>query len=122
MKDFMFNPCYKPLEAAEIFERIVARASRLEYRFYGVNTMRLTELDRITSSSKIKGRKWKIFYRSRIQRSAKVIVEDIYGLDDYSRAIGMTQEEIEDIGKCFPLLLDIEHAAINFEMYRGGID
>jgi hypothetical protein len=126
-RDFMFNPCYKPLEAAMVLDRMVAKASQLglEYRFYGVHAGLLGSIagpesftirDSIEAS---KGIENLAIFRNNIKEASKVILENIYGWDRSARAIGMTQEEMEKMGKHFHLLLDIGHAAINFEMYEG---
>jgi len=123
--DFMFNPCYRPLKASEVLGEMVEKASRigLEYEFYGVHAGLLGEIvgpDDFTVTDNI-GAKEGIdnlaTFRRNIPQSGKIIMDGIYGWDPSSRAIGMTQEELESMGELLPLLVDISHVAINFERY-----
>lgn len=123
--DFMFNPCYKPLEAAEVLEEMVEKASQigLDYEFYGVHAGLLGDIvgpDDFTVTDNI-GAKEGIdnlaTFSRNMPQSGKIIMEGIYGWDLSSRAIGMTQEELESMGELLPLLVDLGHVAINFERY-----
>jgi hypothetical protein len=127
-KGYMFNPCYRPLEAADVLERTVKRASRLglKYRLFGVHAGLLGEIagpDDFTLKDHIgveEGFDNLEAFRDRVRELKGITLEVIYGWDEPSRAIGMTQGEIERIGGLFPLLIDIGHIAINFELFGGG--
>jgi len=123
--DFMFNPCYRPLEASEVLEDMIEKASQigLDYELYGVHAGLLGDIvgpDDFTVTDNI-GAKEGIDnltkFRRNLPQSGKIIMEGIYGWDLSSRAIGMTQEELESMGEVFPLLVDLGHVAINFERY-----
>jgi len=123
--DFMFNPCYSPLEASEVLEEMVGKASLigLDYELYGVHAGLLGAIvgpDDFTVTDNIEAKRGienlAKFKRS-LPQSGKIIMEGIYGWDLSSRAIGMTQEELESMGELLPLLVDLGHVAINFERY-----
>jgi hypothetical protein len=124
---FMFNPCYRPLEASEVLEAMMARANQLglTYEFYGVHAGLLGSIsgpDDFTVSDNIEAQKGfhnLSVFRGRIPESGHTILESIYGWNRSSRAIGMTQEELEGMGQLLPLLIDLGHTAINFEIYGG---
>jgi len=123
--DFMFNPCYSPLEASEVLDEMVRKASRigLDYEFYGVHAGLLGAIvgpDDFTVTDNIevqRGIENLATFKRNLPQSGKIIMEGIYGWDLSSRAIGMTQEELESMGEVLPLLVDLGHVAINFERY-----
>jgi hypothetical protein len=124
---FMFNPCYRPLEASQVLEAMMARAKQLglTYELYGVHAGLLGSIrgpDDFTVSDHIEARKGLhnlSIFRGRLPDCSKIILEGIYGWNGSSRAIGMTQEELEEMGRLLPLLIDLGHTAINFEIYGG---
>lgn len=125
--NFMFNPCYQPLESSEVLDAMVTRATQLgiAYELYGVHAGLLGAIvgpADFTISKSIEVQRGfdnlSIFKRN-IPESNKIILESIYGWNRSSRAIGMTQEELEGLGELLPLLIDLGHAAINFELYGG---
>lgn len=122
---FMFNPCYQPLSASEVLDEMMIRASQLDldYEFYGVHAGLLGEIvgpDDFTVTKSIgvqKGFDNLAIFKRNIRESGKIILESIYGWNSSSRAIGMKQEELEVLGDLLPLLIDLGHVAINFELY-----
>jgi len=58
-------------------------------------------------------------FRRSLRFPAKVAVENIYGWDADSPALGMTQGELERMDDVLPLVLDLGHAATNLVHYLG---
>jgi len=123
--NFMLNPCRRPSEAAEMAAKMMARAEDMgiSYQLYSIHAGLLGDIsgpgefkvkDRITVERGIENLR---AFQSRLANAEKIIVENIYGWDEASPAIGMTARELEEINKIFPLLLDIGHAAVNYELF-----
>jgi len=123
--DFMLNPCRRPIEAAEMVNRMMRRAETLgvNYQLYGIHAGLLGEIskprefkvtDRITVERAIENLRT---FQKRLAEVEKIIVENIYGWNEESPAMGMTDNELEEVNKIFPLLLDLGHAAVNCELF-----
>jgi len=123
--NFMLNPCRRPLEAAEMAARMMRRSETLgiNYQLYSIHAGLLGELpgprefkvtDRITAEQGIENLKT---FQRKLPATEKIIVENIYGWDEKSPALGMTDNELKEINRIFPLLLDLGHAAVNYELF-----
>jgi len=123
--NFMMNPCRRPVEAAEIAAKMMSRAKALgvKYQLYSIHAGLLGEIlgprefkvkDRITFEEGIENLK---AFKHRLIDGEKVIIENIYGWNEESPAMGMTDNELKEINKIFPLLLDLGHAAVNYELF-----
>jgi len=123
--NFMMNPCSQPIEAAEMANKMMNRAETLgiNYKLYSVHAGLLGEIpeprefkvkERITVERGIENLK---AFQSKLTDTEKIIIENIYGWNEESPAIGMTSNELKEINKIFPLLLDIGHAAVNYELF-----
>jgi len=123
--NFMLNPCHRPIEAAEMAARMMNRAETLgiNYQLYSVHagllgvTPRPREFkvtDRIGVQDGVENLK---IFRKKLATAEKIIVENIYGWNEESPALGMTDDELREINRIFPLLLDLGHAAVNYELF-----
>jgi len=123
--NFMMNPCRQPVEAAEMANKMMNRAETLEinYQLYSIHAGLLGEIseprdfkvtDRISVEEGIENLK---AFQSKLADTEKIIIENIYGWNEESPAIGMTSNELKEINKIFPLLLDLGHAAVNCELF-----
>lgn len=123
--NFMMNPCRRPIEAAEMATKMMSRAETLgiNYQLYSIHAGLLGEIpgprefkvtDRITAEEGIEN--LKAFHR-KLADSEKIIIENIYGWNKESPALGMKDNELKEINKIFPLLLDLGHAAVNYELF-----
>ena len=124
-EDLMFNPCADPASAAEVTNQMAEGAVKrgLNYEVYGVHAGLLGDLltvgvfkvlNRISYEEGLKN--VKTF--KRFLKADRIILENIYGWDEDSPAMGMTPTELADISSVMPLLLDLGHAAVNMEHYR----
>jgi len=124
-RNFMLNPCKRPIEAAKMVKRMMHRAKAvgINYQLYSVHAGLLGEIpgpkefkvtDRIGIEEGIENLK---AFRKKVAATEKIIVENIYGWNEGSPAMGMTDNELKEINKIFPLLLDIGHAAVNYELF-----
>jgi len=123
--NFMLNPCRRPIEAAEMANRMMRRAETLgvNYQLYGMHAGLLGEIsgprefkvtDRITVGRAIENLRT---FQNKLVSVEKTIMENIYGWNEGSPALGMTDDELREVNKTFPLLLDIGHAAVNCELF-----
>jgi len=123
--NFMMNPCRRPVEAAKMAAKMVNRAEALgiNYQLYSIHAGLLGEIpgprefnvrDRITVEQGIENLK---AFHGKLTSAEKIIIENIYGWDEQSPAMGMTENELKEINKIFPLLLDLGHAAVNYELF-----
>jgi hypothetical protein len=123
--NFMMNPCRRPIEAAEMANKMMRRAEalRINYQLYSIHAGLLGEIpgprefkvtDRITFEQGIEN--LKAFHR-RLADTEKIIVENIYGWNEESPAMGMADNELKEVNKILPLLLDLGHAAVNYELF-----
>ena len=123
--NFMLNPCRRPVEAAEMAAKMMSRAESLgiNYQLYSIHAGLLGEIpgprefkvtDRITAEEGIENLR---AFQRKIAGAEKIIIENIYGWNEESPAMGMTDNELEEINKIFPLLLDLGHAAVNCELF-----
>jgi len=123
--NFMMNPCRRPVEAAEIAAKMISRAEALgiNYQLYSIHAGLLGEIpgprefkvkDRITIEEGIENLK---AFQRKLADAEKTIIENIYGWNKESPAMGMTDNELKEINKIFPLLLDLGHAAVNCEIF-----
>jgi len=122
---FMFNPSTDPVGSARAADKTTMEAMDLglTHRVYGVHGGLLgpirgpndfTVSNSVTleeAFSNLEG-----FCRS-LRFPAKVAVENIYGWDADSPALGMTQGELERMDDVLPLVLDLGHAATNLVHY-----
>jgi len=124
-RNFMLNPCRRPIEAAEMATRMMHRAKAigLSYQLYSVHAGLLGEIpspkeftvtDRIGVEEGIENLK---VFRKELAETEKIIVENIYGWNKDSQALGMTYSELKEMNEIFPLLLDLGHAAVNYELF-----
>jgi len=123
--NFMLNPCRRPIEAAEMAAKMMNRAETLgiNYQIYSIHAGLLGEIpgprefkvtDRIPAEEGIENLK---AFQRKLVDAEKIIIENIYGWNEESPALGMTDNELKEINKIFPLLLDIGHAAVNSELF-----
>jgi len=123
--NFMLNPCRRPIEAAEMAARMMNRAEtlRINYQLYSVHAGLLGETprprefkvtDRIRVQDGVENLK---IFRKKLATAEKIIVENIYGWNEESPALGMTDNELREVNRIFPLLLDLGHAAVNYELF-----
>ena len=123
--NFMLNPCRRPMEAAEMATEMMRRAEALgiNYQLYSIHAGLLGEIstprefkvtDRISAERGIENLR---AFQSKLVNVEKIIIENIYGWNDESPALGMTDHELKEINKVFPLLIDIGHAAVNYELF-----
>ena len=123
--NFMLNPCRRPIEAAEMVAKMMDRAETLgiNYRLYSIHAGLLGEIskprefnvtDRITVEQGIENLR---AFRRKLANAEKIIIENIYGWNEESPALGMTDRELKDVNKVFPLLIDMGHAAVNCEIF-----
>jgi len=132
--NFMLNPCRRPVEAAEMAARMMNRAETLgiNYQLYSVHAGLLGEIaaprefkvaDRIGVEEGIENLK---VFRKKLVNTERIIVENIYGWNEESPALGMTDDALKEINKIFALLLDLGHAAVNYEIFLkrklGGLE
>jgi len=124
-RNFMLNPCKRPIEAAKMATRMMHRAKAIgmNYQLYSVHAGLLGEIpgpkefkvtDRIGVEEGIENLK---IFRKKLTAIEKIIIENIYGWNEESPALGMTDNELKEINKIFPLLLDLGHAAVNYELF-----
>lgn len=124
---FMFNICTDPVESARVADETTMEAMDLglTHRVYGVHGGLLggirgpydfTVSNRVTLEKALKN--LEVFRRS-LRFPGRVAVENIYGWDADSPALGMTQGELERMDDALPLLLDLGHAATNLIHYLG---
>jgi len=124
-RNFMLNPCNRPIEAASMVTRMMRRAKALgmNYQLYSVHAGLLGKIagpkefkvaDRIGVEEGIENLK---IFRKKLANTEKIVVENIYGWNKESPALGMTDDELKEIAKIFPLLLDLGHAAVNYELF-----
>jgi len=123
--DFMLNPCRRPIEAAEMAAKMMNRAEALgiDYQLYSIHAGLLGEIpgprefkvtDRIPAEEGIENLK---AFQRKLVDAEKIIIENIYGWNKESPAMGMTDNELKEINRIFPLLLDLGHAAVNYELF-----
>ena len=123
--NFMLNPCRRPVEAAEMAAKMMSRAETLgiNYQLYSIHAGLLGEIpgprefkvtDRIGVEEGIENLK---IFRKKLANTERIIVENIYGWNEASPALGMTDNELKEINEIFPLLLDLGHAAVNYELF-----
>jgi len=123
--NYMMNPCRRPIEAAEMATKMISRAETLgiNYQLYSIHAGLLGEIagprefkvtDRITVEQGIENLK---AFKRRLAGAEKIVIENIYGWNEESPAMGMTDNELKEINKIFPLLLDLGHAAVNCELF-----
>jgi hypothetical protein len=123
--NFMLNPCRQPIEAAEMAARMMSRAETLgiNYWLYSIHAGLLGQIsrprefkvtDRITAEEGIENLR---AFKRKLTNAQKIIIENIYGWNEESPAIGMTDNELKEINKIFPLLLDLGHVAVNYELF-----
>jgi len=124
---FMFNPSTDPVGSARAADKTTMEAMDLglTHRVYGVHGGLLGRIrgpDDFTVSDSVTLEEafsnLEVFRRS-LRFPAKVAVENIYGWDGDSPALGMTQGELERMDDALPLLLDLGHAATNLIHYLG---
>ena len=126
MEGFMFNPCVDPVGAAATANRMAEKALEhgLDYEVYGVHAGLLGVTaapgvfkvsDRISVGEGLENLRT---FKGLLKFDG-VILENIYGWDEPSPAIGMTYKELTEMSSIMPLLLDLGHAAVNLEYYRG---
>lgn len=124
---FMFNPCTDPVGSASVADRTTMEAMDLglTHRVYGVHGGLLgrirgphdfTVSDVVTVEEALANLK---AFRRSLRFPAKIAVENIYGWDADSPALGMTQGELESMDDVLPLLLDLGHTATNLIHYLG---
>ncbi len=125
-KKFMFNPCADPAGAADVADRMAYRATEngLSYEVYGVHAGLLGAIHK-PGVFKVSGR---IGFEEGLKNlrsfekmlnADRIILENIYGWDENSPAIGMTDNELVEMALITPLLLDLGHAAVNMEHYKN---
>jgi len=123
----MFNPSVDPVGSARVADKTTMEAMDLglTHRVYGVHGGLLGPIrgpDDFTVSGRVTLEEafenLEVFRRS-LRFPAKVAVENIYGWDGDSPALGMTQGELERMDDVLPLVLDLGHAATNLIRYLG---
>jgi hypothetical protein len=124
-KNFMMNPAVNPRGAALMVKKTVERVNRFlpDWRLYGFHGGLRGKI-KGPNDFVIKGRK--LSTRESINNISKlsqilkeenllsqVALENIYGADIESPAIGMNETELGEIAKHIDILLDLGHMAVN---------
>ncbi len=130
-ESFMMEPSVNPEGSAKMVATMVKRVAAMlnpdSWKIYGVHAGlrgRIRGPSDFTVEGKLLSFKKcleniKTFY-SLIEKSVKkkIALENIYGGDELSPAVGMDEKELHSLSKTIPLLLDLGHLAVNCA-YRG---
>lgn len=124
-KNFMMNPAVNPKDAAQMIKKMVERVNRFlpSWELYGFHGGLRGNI-KGPNEFVIKGRK--LSFEKTVKNISKlssllrkenllsrVALENIYGADIESPAIGMNEAELSEIAKHIGILLDLGHMAVN---------
>lgn len=120
---YVFNPAYDPIEAAQKVDLMMtrARAAKFDYQYYGVHLGLLGKLDDFEQPvvkkliSFEEGVENVKLFRQLVHNDSKILFENTIHIQKERVALGVDQSELETLSKVTPLLLDLGHAAINYE-------
>ena len=133
-KNFMMNPAVNPRGSARMVKKMIERVNSFlpDWKLYGIHGGLRGKIkgpnDFVIKGQKLSIQKCikNISIFSRILKKenilSQVALENIYGADAESPAIGMNETELDEIAKHIDILLDLGHMAVNCAYQNINLD